>query len=77
METPEVKESQVKRRFRKMTLLNQKIPLFFNFEHEYMFNKSDLDNTDWWSLCHDPLKGVKPRRITPNNKNKFSFAMLA
>ena len=42
-----------------------------------MFKKSDLENTDWWSLCHDPSKSVKPRKIRANASSQLSFQMLA
>ena len=77
METKETNESQVRRRFRKFTLAKQRIPLFFNFESEFMFKQSDLENTDWWSLCHDPSKSVKPRKIRANASSQLSFQMLA
>ena len=41
-----------------------------------MFKKSDLENTDWWSLCHDPLKSVKPRKIRGNAHSQLSYTYL-
>ena len=35
-----------------------KLLLSYDFNTDYMFKESDLDNTDWWALCHDPRKSV-------------------
>ena len=59
------------------SMLGDKLLLSYDFDGNYMFKESDLENTDVWALVHDKIKSVKKPKIHRPQYSSFSYNLLS